>query len=167
MRHIGRGVDKGFVEQIYAIFEHMDNETIDLLRTVANAFQTRMKEQITADNTGNAGLSTFQARLINLIGRNEGISQLTLGSLTERDKAQIARAIKELEANGFVTHSLKTTDKRTKCLALTPFGQEMHLQLNKLREQLAIEALSKLTHDEKSALHTALQKVATTLRPQA
>jgi hypothetical protein len=49
----------------------------------------RIKEQIV---TNDSGLSAVQARHINLIGRNGGISQLILRSFTERDKAQIARA---------------------------------------------------------------------------
>lgn len=142
----------------------MDNEIIDLLRTVASSFQMRMKEQIALSD---AGISAFQARLINLIGRHDGISQLMLGSLTERDKAQIARAINELEASGLVTRSLNESDKRSKCLTLTPAGRGMHLGLNAMRGQLATEALSSLVDNEKHALLDTLQKVATRLRPQS
>lgn len=140
----------------------MDNEIIDLLRTVAGSFHMRMKEQIVA---GDSGLSAFQTRLINLIGRNDGISQLTLGTFTERDKAQIARALKELEAGGFVARSPKTSDKRTKCLTLTPAGKAVHLRLSALRERLASTALSSLAEDEKRALHAGLMKMAAMLRP--
>ena len=141
----------------------MNNEIIELLRTIANSFQMRMKEQIASNDSG---LSAFQARLINIIGRNDGIAQLTLGLLTERDKAQIARAINELETAGFVTRSLNEADKRSKCLTLTAAGAELHLQLNAIRGQLAIEALSNLSNDEKHALHASLQKVATKLFTQ-
>ncbi|MDN0105353.1 MarR family winged helix-turn-helix transcriptional regulator [Yersinia rochesterensis] len=135
----------------------MDNEIIDLLRTVAASFHLRMKEQVVANDSG---LSAFQAQLLNLIGRNDGISQQALGSFTERDKAQIARAIKELDTGGFVTRSLKASDKRTKCLTLTPAGSALHIQLNALRGQLAVEVLSSLDDDEKHALHVSLQKMA-------
>jgi DNA-binding MarR family transcriptional regulator len=142
----------------------MDNEIIDLLRTVASSFQMRMKEQIALSD---ASLSAFQARLINLIGRHDGISQLMLGSLTERDKAQIARAINELEASGLVTRSLNESDKRSKCLTLTRAGRGMHLGLNAIRGQLAAEALSGLVDNEKQALLDALQKVAARLHPKS
>lgn len=141
----------------------MDNEIIDLLRTVANSFHARMKEQVVANDSG---LSAFQARLINLIGRNDGVSQLALGSFTERDKAQIARAIKELEAGGWVTRSLKASDKRTKCLTLTPAGSVLHARLKGLRGQLATEVLSCLDDDEKHALQASLQKMAAMSYPQ-
>lgn len=139
----------------------MDSEIIDLLRTVASSFQTRIKEKVAA---GDSGLSAFQARLVNLIGRNDGVSQLTLTSLTERDKAQVARAIKELETAGFVTRSPQASDRRSKCLTLTPQGREMHLRLNGIRRRLAADAFGVLDDDEKQALRCALQKVATRLR---
>lgn len=141
----------------------MDNDIIDLLRTVANSFQMRMKERIAHSD---AGLSAFEARLLHLIGRHDGISQLTLGAFTERDKAQIARTIKALEASGLVTRSVKTTDKRSKSLRLTATGQEKHRQLTQLREQIAIQALNGLSSEEKQLLHASLAKMTHALLPQ-
>lgn len=141
----------------------MNNEIIDCLRTLSYSFQMHMKEQIAKSNFG---LSAFQARLINLIGRNDGISQLTLSMLTERDKAQIARTIKELEAKDLVTHSVNASDKRAKCLSLTLEGREMHRQLNTIREQLSVDTLSSLSDEEKQVLHTILQKVTAHSSPK-
>lgn len=134
----------------------MDEELIDLLRTVANRFHLRMQAAV----AGSAiGLPEFQARLINLIGRNEGISQQSLASLTERDKAQVARAIKELEAHGLVTKSAHASDWRTQCLALTVEGKATHARLHDMRKKLGTAALSSLTQDEKRTLKACLSKV--------
>lgn len=118
-----------------------------------------MQEQVA---TSGSGLTAFKARLINLIGSNEGISQLTLASFTERDKAQIARAIKELEAHGFVTRSAHASDWRTQCLALTTEGKEIHAKLNNLRKELAAAAEG---HTENTGLFrkVALVEGVTTL----
>ncbi|MGE4431953.1 MAG: MarR family winged helix-turn-helix transcriptional regulator [Sphingobium sp.] len=134
----------------------MDDELIDLLRTVASGFRMRLQEQVAASVSG---LPEFQGRLINLIARNEGISQLSLASLTGRDKAQVARAIKELEAHGFVTKSAHASDWRTQCLALTAKGRETHARLHDMRKKLGAAALSSLTHEEKHALKACLSKV--------
>lgn len=139
----------------------MDNELIDLLRTVSSGFQARMQAQVAADGTG---LTTFQARLVNLIGRNDGISQLTLGAFTDRDKAQIARAVKELEARGFLARSPHPTDWRTKCLALTDDGKRMHARLHGMRKQLATAILGSLSDEEKRALRLTLKKIAAELQ---
>lgn len=138
----------------------MQTELIDLLRTVTAGFQACMQQRVAAEG---AGLGTFQARLLNLIGRNEGISQLGLGSFTDRDKAQIARAVKELETRGLVSRTPHPSDWRTKCLALTAGGKQLHMQLHDVRQQLAIEMFASLSEDEKQALHSILGKMAATL----
>lgn len=144
------------------VYPHgMNNELIDLLRTVATGFQARMQEQVATDGSN---LTTFQARLINLIGRNEGISQLLLGSLTERDKAQVARAVKELEARRLVTRTAHPSDWRTKCLVLTAEGRRIHACLSGLRQRLANEVLSGLSDEEKHAFRASLEKIDMALR---
>lgn len=140
---------------------HMDNEISDLLRTIANHLQMRMKEHVT---TQQLGLSAFQARVVNLIGRTDGISQLQLATLTERDKAQIARAVKELEIAGHVSSAAKASDKRLKCLSLTSTGQALNQKLNRIREHLTAHALDTLTPEEKQALQLTLSKVVHQLR---
>jgi len=144
-----------------AILHGMDNELIDLMRTVATRFHARMREHVAASD---AGLTGFQARLLNLIGRNEGVSPLELSVFIERDKAQVTRAVNELEALGIVTRTPSPIDKRAKCLMLTPSGHKMHAHLKGLREQLAAETLSDFNDDEKQALRLSLQRMAAALQ---
>ena len=144
-----------------AIAAGMDHELIDLLRTVSTGFQARMQEQVAAEGSG---LTAFQARLINLIGRHDGVSQLTLGSFTDRDKAQIARAVKELEARGLVARTAHETDWRSKCLSLTGTGRQMHARLNAARRALATEMLGGFSGEEKAALRASFEKMAAALR---
>lgn len=139
----------------------MNDELIDLLRTVSNGFRIRMQDRITASGSG---LTTFQMRLVNAIGRSEGISQLELGSLMERDKAQIARTVKELEARRLLTRNTSPSDWRTKSVALTPEGRSVHARLNEARRELAAEALGGLSATEKQALHSCLQKIDAALQ---
>lgn len=142
----------------------MDNELIDLLRTVSSGFRARMQARIAASGTG---LTTFQARLVNLIGRNEGVSQLALGSFLDRDKAQIARAVKELEARRLVTRRTHTADWRTKCVALTSEGKRMHARLQRVRKQLVADVLGSFSDEEKYDLRSGLEKMNAALREQA
>lgn len=139
----------------------MDLHLIDLLRTVASGFQMRMQQQAVE---GAEGLTAFQARLINVIGRNEGISQNDIGARVKRDKAQVARTIKELVALGMVTRDAHPTDGRAKCLSLTDTGWRLHGRLTTLREQLATDALVVLSDDERKALLSGLEKLASALR---
>ncbi len=136
----------------------MDDELVNLLRAVANGFRLRMQARVAASG---AGLPEFQARLINLIGRHEGVSQHALASLTERDKAQIARAIKELEVQGYVSRRAHASDWRSQCLALTAKGRKIHARLNEIRKEIGAAALSSLTQAEKQALKACLTKMHT------
>lgn len=148
---MGRGMDDGLV----------DDGLIDLLRAVSISFQERLQQLAASNGTG---LTAFQARLINLVGRNDGISQLTLATRTDRDKAQIARAVKELEAGGLVIRSPHASDWRSKSLALTDQGQAVYASLRAGRRNLASEALSDLSVDEKLALRSSLQKMVAALQ---
>lgn len=139
----------------------MDNELIDLLRTVAGGFRARMQARIASSGSG---LTIFQARLINAIGRNPGISQLVLASAMDRDKAQIARTVKELEARGLVVRHAHASDWRTKCVALTEEGQGLHIRLQDIRRQLAAEILGGFPDGEKQALRAGLEKMDAALR---
>jgi DNA-binding MarR family transcriptional regulator len=139
----------------------MDDELIDLLRTVSTSFQGRLQQLAAANG---AGLTAFQARLINLVGRNDGISQLTLGARTDRDKGQIARAVKELEAGGFVIRSPNSSDWRSKSLTLTDSGRDVYARLRAGRRHLASEALAELSVEEKQALQSSLQKMIAALQ---
>ena len=139
----------------------MDNELIDLLRTVSSGFQARMQEQVAAEGSG---LTAFQARLVNLIGRHDGVSQLALGSFTDRDKAQIARAVKELEVRGLVARAAHASDWRSKCLSLTEAGRQMQTCLNEARRALATEVLGGFSDEEKATLRASFEKMAASLR---
>lgn len=139
----------------------MDLHLIDQIRAVASGFQARMQQHVVE---GAEGLTGFQARLINLIGRNQGVSQNAIGARIGRDKAQVARTIKELEALGLVTRDAHPTDGRAKCLSLTDAGRLLHGRLMNLREQLATEALAALSRTEKTALLSGLEKLASALR---
>lgn len=138
----------------------METALLDLLRTVSAGFQARMQAEITR---GDTGLTPFQARLLNLIGRTPNRTQLDLVGLTERDKAQVARAVKELEAHGLVARVAHPSDWRSKCLTLTPSGAEIHAGLRALRAGLGETLLAPLSAAERQLLHDSLAKMAATL----
>jgi DNA-binding MarR family transcriptional regulator len=141
----------------------MDDELIDLLRMVSSGFRARMQARIAASGMG---LTTFQARLVNLVGRHEGVSQLALGSFMDRNKAQIARAVKELEVRGLVARRAHSADWRAKSVVLTAEGKRMHAHLGGVRKQLAVDVLGSLSDKEKQALRSGLEKMSGVLREQ-
>lgn len=134
----------------------MENELIDLLRNAASLFQARMQNQVASIGDG---LTGFQARLLNVIGRHDGISQLALASFMDRDKAQITRAVKDMEGRGLILRVAHESDWRIKSLTLTAKGRDMHARLNAIRHDLAVEMFSPLNDEEKNMLRQSLKKI--------
>jgi len=139
----------------------MDTELIDLLRSVAGGFHGRMQQFAACEAPG---LTEFQARLVNLIGRCEGISQMDIGTRIGRDKAQIARTVRELETLGLVCRSAHPSDWRAKCLALTDQGKSVHGRLAERRRQISAQASEVLSDEERQCLQAALRKLAAALQ---
>ena len=134
----------------------MNDALINLLREVSTNFQLRLSEMKAVEELK---LAPFQARLLSVIGRSPGISQLALAVSTERDKAQVARAIKELEHRGFVARSAHESDWRTQCLNVTKEGKRAAALLDVQRGELVAKALSECSIKEQNALCRTLEKI--------
>jgi len=134
----------------------MNDVLIDLLREVYLNFQERLQEMSSIEELK---LAPFQARLLSVLGRYPAISQLTMAKSTGRDKAQVARAIKELERRGFVTRSDHKTDWRTQCLNLTEEGKRAATLLDQQRDALIARALRDCSAEEQESLCHSLQKI--------
>jgi len=133
---------------------------ITLLREVSTNFQLRLAEMSAIEKLD---LAPFQARLLSVIGRSPGISQLALTVSTERDKAQVARAIKELERRGFIARSAHESEWRTQCLSVTKEGKRAAARVDVQRAQLVAKALRDCSAEEQDALCRTLEKINRTI----
>lgn len=132
-----------------------------LLREVSANFQQRLSEMTAIEELK---LTPFQARLLSVIGRSPGISQLALAVSTERDKAQVARAIKELEQRGFIARSAHETDWRTQRLNVTEEGRQASTRLDAQRAELLVKALGECGTEEQQAFCRTLEKINRSIR---
>jgi DNA-binding MarR family transcriptional regulator len=139
----------------------LNDELFDLFGSVSRGFHARMQEAIAS---GDFGVTPWQGRLLNLIGRNAGISQLALASMTGRDKAQVARAVKALEEAGLVERSADPDNWRAWCLALTPDGRRLHKRLEAARRALADRVFRGFPEAEKASLQRSLERLDAALR---
>jgi DNA-binding MarR family transcriptional regulator len=134
----------------------MNEILADLLRKVSTAFQVHLNRMSAMEELG---LTPYQAQLLSVIGRYPTISQLSLATSTERDKAQVARAIKELEKRGFVVRSSHETDWRTQCLSLTDAGTRAAIPIETQRAELITQAFRDCSAAEQENLRQALEKI--------
>lgn len=134
----------------------MDNDLMSLVRELATNLQLRLSEMTVIEDLK---LAPFQARLLSVIGRNPGISQLALAASTDRDKAQVARAIKVLESRGFIVRSAHVSNWRTQCLDVTAEGKRASILLDATRAEFFTEAMRECSAEETGAAFRILEKI--------
>lgn len=142
----------------------MDDDLLDLFGAVANGFQSRLQSLAVLDELG---LAPFQARTLSLISRNVGCSQQALAQWTGRDKAQVARTVKELEARGLITRQAHQSDWRMQCLTVTIEGEKAAQSLNRQRAQAGAEMLENVSTEERKVLRRVLSKMRAKLASNA
>jgi DNA-binding MarR family transcriptional regulator len=138
----------------------MDDDLLDLFGAVANGFQARLQSLAALDELG---LAPFQARTLSLISRNVGCSQQVLAQWTGRDKAQVARTVKELEARRLITRHAHQSDWRMQSLSVTIEGEKAAQSLNRQRAQAGAEMLENVNSEEREVLRQVLSKMCAQL----
>jgi DNA-binding MarR family transcriptional regulator len=134
----------------------MDNDLMSLVRELATNLQLRLSEMTVIEDLK---LTPFQARVLSAIGRNPGISQLALAASTDRDKAQVARAIKALESRGFIMRFAHSSDWRTQCLDVTEDGKQAATRLATKRAEFFAKAMRECSDEEQNAAFRTLEKI--------
>jgi DNA-binding MarR family transcriptional regulator len=87
---------------------------------------------------GGLGLGRNHQRLIQLIGRDPGVTMVQLLDLLQLSKQSTSRLLKELIAKGLITQRPNPRDRRQRLLELTERGRQLDEQLTRrLRRRLA------------------------------
>lgn len=94
-----------------------------------------------------------------LLFKNDGINQEALAEQVKVDKATAARAIKILEAEGFITRRKSVIDKRSYEVYLTEKGQEMKPILLNVVKNWSQLSLNGFSEEEKDLLFMLLKKM--------
>ncbi|QVM85293.1 MarR family winged helix-turn-helix transcriptional regulator [Novosphingobium decolorationis] len=138
----------------------MTEKLANRMRNIAEAFQDHLAHMPALRELA---LTPFQARLLRVIGQRPGVSQLELARRTQRDKAQIARAIKELDTRGLVERRAHPDDWRSQCLFLTQSASTAREKVEDQRREVAAIAFSSLDPAEQEQLMALLGRIETTL----
>lgn len=132
------------------------DELIDLLGEVSSGFQLGLQD---LPSLRTLGLAPFQGRLLSIVARRPGCSHQALAGWTGRDKAQIARTIKELESRGLLARSAHASDWRSHSLSVTAAGEDACARITRERATLGAEITTALTAEERSVVIAALEKM--------
>ncbi|NTB87538.1 MarR family winged helix-turn-helix transcriptional regulator [Agrobacterium tumefaciens] len=129
---------------------------MELFGAVNNRFQLRLRSLAGLESVG---LTAYEARTLALIARNPGCSQLMIGTWTDRDKAQVARTVKELEARKMIVRATNPADWRAHSLELTEEGRRCFEFLDGQRHEIGTDMMQDVSTEEKRVLAHALAKM--------
>ena len=101
----------------------------------------------------------MHARMLKVIGLRPGITQQEIVALTGRDKAQIARLIKELLSKELIDKKQDQQDKRIYRLYLTMEAREIVDTVMAVQTQVADHFFAKLSADESDEFKRLLDKI--------
>ncbi|WP_312092597.1 MarR family winged helix-turn-helix transcriptional regulator [Niallia sp.] len=104
---------------------------------------------------GNGGQHAFLKTII----AKPGINQDELSSLLKFDKATTARAVKHLEAVGYIERHTDNNDRRSNNLYPTNKARNIFPHIQKVLERLNEEITSNLTAEEERQLLPLLKKI--------
>lgn len=127
--------------------------TSDVIFDLVQSYRTAMKQEIKASQLGINGMHIKCLSIINMTNHctaNDMVKSLS------RDKAQIARVVKEMLTNNWVEKKTNIQDKRSQILVLTNEGLSLLKQVQKAQAKIQTQMQLDLTQQELDTfLHTS------------
>lgn len=108
------------------------------------------------------GLNHTEARLLTLLGRQDGVAaQDALTSRLSVDRSNAVRALQRLEQDGYILRRKDDADKRANLVQMTAKGRKAVGEIAKLRNRMAQSFFGDLQPDEAAAIVDLLGKALT------
>lgn len=109
------------------------------------------------------GIYPGQQILIELIHKNQGISQSQLAKLSIRTPATITTMLSHMENNGYISKKVDEKDKRATRLFLTTKGERILKQIKTQKKEEMRIILKDITDEELTTIHNVLKKIKNNL----
>lgn len=130
-------------------------EVFDTLHELMRMFRTRLRKSMEAVHPE---LTFNEVRILMRTGLQPGITQKELVEHSQIDKAQLARTLGHMQDQGWLERRVSDSDKRVRCLQLSPQGRRLVGRLREVQEQVAHELLQGCTPALQTQLLTLLQQ---------
>lgn len=125
-----------------------------LVARVHQVFSSRFKESL-----GEYNLTPPQFGTLAFLWKNNGISQVQLGTLMMKDRTTIGGIIDRLEKEGLVLRQDDPADRRTHLVFLTSRGADLKMELEEIAARTILEVTSMLTDIEREQFRFLLRKI--------
>jgi DNA-binding MarR family transcriptional regulator len=114
-------------------------------------------------NARGVDLTPLQCRLLELLSRNEGISQARLAQLTDTDQMAVVRALDSIQAGKWIERRPDPVDRRAHRLYLRAAAIPFLISMSKIADQSRQQSLAALSPFEREHLVDLLERVRSTL----
>lgn len=105
------------------------------------------------------GLNIRELRIIRAIGDAPGLSSRALSEATFIEQTLVSKHLRKLVDEGHVHRQLESADARRVALHLTPKGQAIRQEADRLGEEMEREFLSVLTPEELESFNLCIAKL--------
>ena len=132
------------------------DSVLELVHAVMHQYRSR---QFQALRDGPHAVTHMQSKLLGFFARHPGASQRDLAQHSGRDKAQLARLLADLRAQGLLEGQADPADARSVRLTLTAQGQVVQRAVRAQARQFETQAVAGLSASEQVQLQALLAKV--------
>jgi MarR family transcriptional regulator for hemolysin len=130
-----------------------------LLKDLGRLYTRRFEER-----AGALHLTLPHCKTLGYLARNEGVSQVRLGELTEMDPMSMVRILDYMEAEGWVERRPDPNDRRARCLFIKDKARAILDEMLKLADETRTEFLGALSPDESLRLVDMLERIHASAR---
>jgi MarR family transcriptional regulator, transcriptional regulator for hemolysin len=109
------------------------------------------------------GMTPLQCRLLDVLSRNEGISQVQLAQLTDTDPMTVTRTLDSIQPGAWITRLPDPDDRRAHRLYLGADAMPILSRMWKIADHSCRQALAVLTRREREQLVNLLERMHGTL----
>lgn len=128
----------------------------EVLFAATHSFRHEMKKSL---NAKEIGLNGMHVRCLSYITKMESCTANQLSLSLGRDKAQIARLVKDMIEKGWLTKQPDPQDKRSQLLLLTETGKALSREIKQNHQQIQQRMLKNLSDSQKSKLLSMLDQM--------
>jgi MarR family transcriptional regulator for hemolysin len=125
-----------------------------LLHDVARLYGKKFDQRVRS-----LGLTRAQCRVLGYLLLNQGINQAGLAELLEIEPITLVRLLDRMEEAGWLERRPDPTDRRARCLYLTPRAEPVFDKVLALADRYEAEMCAELTADERRRFLELLQKL--------
>lgn len=120
----------------------------NIANTIPDLFESYRRALRHALNANQLGLNAMYVKCIILISKRPNCTANDICTILSRDKAQIARLIKEMILKGWVSKQSSESDKRSFILTLTEQGLLLNEQITVSKKRVSSQMLKGLSKED-------------------